>query len=73
MKRSEELDRDTTSMNEVLSAFADEVEADVYVMTHPLEEERCQPTPVFLPGEFHGQGSLAGCSSWGPKESDMTE
>ncbi|MBR0502017.1 MAG: acylneuraminate cytidylyltransferase family protein [Paludibacteraceae bacterium] len=34
MKRSEELDRDTTSMNEVLSAFADEVEADVYVMTH---------------------------------------
>ena len=26
------------------------------------------PTPVFLPGEFHGQGSLA----WGPKKSDMT-
>ena len=32
-----------------------------------------QPTPVFLPGEFHGQGSLAGYSSWGHKGSDMTE
>ena len=32
-----------------------------------------QPTPVFLPGEFHGQRSLAGCSPWGRKESDMTE
>ena len=32
-----------------------------------------QPTPVFLPGEFHGQRSLAGYSPWGPKESNMTE
>ena len=32
-----------------------------------------QPTPVFLPGESHGQRSLAGYSSWGRKESDMTE
>ena len=24
-----------------------------------------QPTPVFLPGESHGQGSLAGYSPWG--------
>ena len=31
-----------------------------------------QPTQVFLPGEFHGQRSLAGCSPWGRKESDMT-
>ena len=23
------------------------------------------PTSVFLPGEFHGQGSLAGYNSWG--------
>ena len=30
-------------------------------------------TPVFLTGEFHGQRSLAGYSSWGRKESDMTE
>ena len=32
-----------------------------------------QPTPVFLPGESHGQGSLEGYSPWGRKESDMTE
>ena len=31
------------------------------------------PTPVFLPGELHGQGSLAGYSLWGCKELDMTE
>ena len=31
------------------------------------------PTPVFLPGESHGQRSLAGYSPWGRKESDMTE
>ena len=32
-----------------------------------------QPTPVFLPGEFHGQRSLVGYSPWGHKESDTTE
>ena len=32
-----------------------------------------QPTLVFLPGESHGQRSLAGCSSYGHKESNMTE
>ena len=31
------------------------------------------PTPIFLPGEPHGQRSLKGCSPWGHKESDMTE
>ena len=32
-----------------------------------------QPTPVFLPGESHGQRSLMGYSPWSQKESDMTE
>ena len=32
-----------------------------------------QPTPVFLPGESHGQRSLVGCSPWGRTESDTTE
>ena len=31
------------------------------------------PTPVFLPGESHGQKSLTGYSPWGCKDSDMTE
>ena len=30
-------------------------------------------TPVFLPGEFHGQRTLAGYSPWGHKESNLTE
>ena len=32
-----------------------------------------QPTPVFLPGNFHGQRNLVGYSPWGHKESDMIE
>ena len=32
-----------------------------------------QPTPVFLPGEFHGQKSLVGYNPWGCKELDTTE
>ena len=31
-----------------------------------------QPTPVFLPGESHGQRHLVGYSPWDRKESDMT-
>ena len=31
------------------------------------------PTPVFLPGEFHGQRSLAGYGPWGHRELDTTE
>ena len=31
------------------------------------------PTPIFWPGEFHGQRSLVGYSLWSRKESDMTE
>ena len=32
-----------------------------------------QPTPVFLPGESQGRGSLVGCHLWGRTELDMTE
>jgi len=32
-----------------------------------------QLTPVFLPGEFHGQRSLGGYSPWSRKELDTTE
>ena len=32
-----------------------------------------QPTPVFLPGESQGRGSLVGCRLWGRIELDMTE
>ena len=32
-----------------------------------------QPTPVFLPGESQGRGSLVGCRPWGRTELDTTE
>ena len=32
-----------------------------------------QPTPVFLPGESHGQRNLVGYGPWGLKELDTTE
>ena len=32
-----------------------------------------QPTPIFLPGKFHGQRGLVGYSSWGLKELGTTE
>ena len=41
------------------------------VQEDPLEEGIA--TLVFLPGESHGQKSLAGCSSWGRIQSDTTE
>ena len=39
---------------------------------HALEKE-WQPTPVFLPGESQGLGSLMGCHLWGHTESGTTE
>ena len=32
-----------------------------------------QPTPVLLPGESHGQRSVADYGPWDHKESDMTQ
>ena len=39
---------------------------------HSLEKEMA-PTPLFLPGESQGWGSLVGCHLWGCTESDTTE
>ena len=41
-------------------------------MPVPWQKE-WQPTPVFLPGEFHGQRSLEGYSTQGCKELDTIE
>ena len=51
---------------------------DIRDMFNPWVEKilwsrKRQPTPVFLPGESHGQRSLAGYSPQGHKESDMIE
>ena len=42
-------------------------------LTFMLWRKKWQPTPVFLPGESQGQGSLVGCRLWSHTESDMTE
>ena len=43
----------------------------LFTFTH--RRRKWQPTPVFLPGESQGQGSLLGCRLWGHTESDTTE
>ena len=45
---------------------------DPWIGKIPCKRE-WQPTPVFLPGEFHGQKSLAGYSPWGHEVWDTTE
>jgi len=35
--------------------------------------KKWQHTPIFFPGESHGQRNVTGYSAWGHKESDMTE
>ena len=47
-------------------------EFDPWVMKIPWRRKQ-QQTPVFLPGKFHGQGSLMYYSPWGCKELDRTE
>ena len=43
------------------------------LFTFMHRRRKWQPTPVFLPGESQGQGSLVGCHLWGHTESDTTE
>ena len=45
---------------------------DPWVRKIPWRKE-WQPTPVSLPGESQGRGSLVGCCLWGRTESDTTE
>ena len=45
----------------------------LWLFTFMHWRRKWQPTPVFLPGESQGWGSLVGCCLWGHTESDMTE
>ena len=54
--------QDTTSRSLSLSLF-----------TFMHWRRKWQPTPVFLPGESQGRGSLVGCRLWGHTESNMTK
>ena len=50
----------------------DRCEFDPWVRKIPWRRAQ-QPTPVFLPGESHGQRSLEDYGSYGHKESDTNE
>ena len=45
---------------------------DTWVMKIPWRRA-WQPTPVFLPGKLHGQGSMVGYTPKGRKELDTTD
>ena len=44
-----------------------------FTFTFTHWRRKWEPTPVFLPGESQGQGSLVGCRLWGRTELDITE
>ena len=44
-----------------------------FIFTFMHWRRKWQPTPVFLPGESQGWGSLVGCRLWGRTELDTTE
>ena len=48
-------------------------ETSLSLFTFMHWRRKWQPTPVFLPGESQGWGSLVGCRLWGRTESDTTE
>ena len=50
-----------------------ETQCEPWVGKIPWRKRTWQATPVFLPGESHGQRSLMGYRPWGRKELDMTE
>ena len=43
------------------------------MLTPFCRRRQWQPTPVLLPGKYHGLRSLIGCSPWGRCESDTNE
>ena len=47
--------------------------ASLLLFTFMHWRRKWQPTPVFLPGESQGRGSLVGCRLWGRTESDTTK
>ena len=48
-------------------------ETSLSLFTFMHWRRKWQPTPVFLPEESRGRGSLVGCLLWGRIESDTTE
>ena len=49
------------------------IQTSLSLLTFMHWRRKWQPTPVFLPGDSQGRGSLVGCRLWGHTESDTTE
>ena len=45
----------------------------IYIYVNIPLRRKWQPTPILLPGEFHGQRNLGGYGPWDRKDSDTTE
>ena len=56
-----------------LQSMGDDWATSLSLFTFMHWRRKWQPTPVFLPGESQGQGSLVGCHLWGCTELDTTE
>ena len=63
----------TIKKDECRRIDAFEVWTSLSVFTFMHWRRKWQPTPVFLPGESQGRGSLVRCCLWGRTESDTTE
>ena len=59
------------SMGSLESDMTDRLHFSLFTFMH--WRRKWQPTPVFLPGESQGRGSLMGCRLWGRTESATTE
>ena len=51
----------------------DQTRLSDFTFTFMHWRRKWQPTPVFLPGESQGWGSLVGCRLWGRTELNTTE
>ena len=61
------------TQKQIFLRLSEESSLELASITHSKWRRKWQPTPVSLPGKFHGWRSLAGCSPQGHKESDTTE
>ena len=61
------------STSNVLLGVGHDLLTSLSLFTFMHWRRKWQPTPVFLPGESQGRGSLVGCRLWSCTESDMTE
>ena len=60
--------------NEIIISYCERQDTtNITAFTLDTWRRKWQPTPVLLPEESQGRGSLMGCRLWGRIESDTTE